>query len=86
MPSPGPDVYTDRINKSGAGLAALIVIERGWVSDKFNVSLTVTVKFEVPVLVGVPEITPPGLKESIAGSEPVKLQVSVPIPPVGCSV
>ena len=33
MPSPGPDVFTDKVNKSGAGLAALIAIERDCVSD-----------------------------------------------------
>jgi hypothetical protein len=49
--------------------------------------VTLTVKLAVPVLVGVPEITPLGLRESIAGSDPPERdQDSRPIPPVVCSV
>ena len=86
IPLPGPEVFTDKVTKSGAGVAALIVSESAWVSAWFKVSVTRTVKFAVPAVVGVPEITPPGLKDSIAGSEPVKLQVSAPMPPVAWSV
>ncbi len=51
-------------------------------------SVTFTVKVDVPVAVGVPEIAPEPLRLSPAGSEePVaKLQVSVPVPPVAASV
>jgi len=47
------------------------------VSDWFKVSVILTVKFAVPAVVGVPEMTPAGLKESIAGSNPPeRVQVS----------
>ena len=37
--------------------AATMVIDRTWVSDSDNESVTFTVKLAVPVPVGVPEIT-----------------------------
>ena len=66
--------------------AALTVIERGCVSDRDNASVTFTVKFERPVLVGVPEMVPAWLRARLAGSDPPeRLQTSVPVPPVACN-
>ena len=50
--------------------AALTAIDRDAVSDNVNESVTRTVKFEVPVLVGVPEMVPVGLSARLAGSDP----------------
>lgn len=70
---------------NGVG-AALIVIERGRVADCDNASVTFTVKLDVPLLVGVPEIVPDWFKARFAGSEPLeRLQTSVPVPPVACN-
>ena len=67
--------------------AALIVIERGCVSDCDIASVAFTVKFEVPVLVGVPEMVPDVLRARFAGSDPADfVHTSVPVPPVACSV
>jgi hypothetical protein len=50
-------------------------------------SVAVTVKVEVPRVVGVPEIVPELLNESPPGSVPlVTLQVIGGVPPVACSV
>ena len=50
-------------------------------------SVTRTVKFEVPAVVGVPEITPPELKESPAGRLPLwRDQLYGVTPPVAASV
>jgi hypothetical protein len=50
-------------------------------------SVTWTVKLEVPAVVGVPEITPPELKESPAGSEPdASDQLYGVTPPAAASV
>ena len=46
--------------------AATMVIDRAWVSDSDNESVTFTVKLAVPVPVGVPEITPAELRERFA--------------------
>jgi hypothetical protein len=40
----------------GGGVGWVIVIERSWMSDRFNVSVTLTVKFEMTGAVGVPKI------------------------------
>src|SRR5581483_3375876 len=48
----------------------LIVIESGAVADPDPLSVTLTVKFAVPALVGVPDITPPP-RVRPAGSDPV---------------
>jgi hypothetical protein len=46
-------------------------------------SVTFTVKVDVPVAEGVPEIVPELLSDRFAGSEPdTTVQVSVPVPPV----
>ena len=70
---------------SGGG-AALMVSEKAFVSDCDNASVTVTVKFEVPVLVGVPAMVPDVLRLRFAGSEPVLLQASGGVPPVAVNV
>ena len=62
--------------------AATMVIDRTWVSDSDNESVTFTVKLAVPVPVGVPEITPAELRERFVGSDPrSRLPASVPVPP-----
>ena len=67
--------------------AALIVIERGCVSDRDAASVTLTVKFAVPAVVGLPEMTPAELSVRFAGSDPLeRLQVRAPVPPVACTV
>ena len=65
---------------------ALTTIERGCVSDCEMASVTFTVKFEVPVLVGVPEMVPPEFRARFVGSDPPeRFQTSVPVPPVACN-
>ena len=50
-------------------------------------SLAVTVKFEAPAVVGVPEIAPALLRVNPAGKLPlVTLQVMVPTPPLDCKL
>ncbi|MGD0922781.1 MAG: hypothetical protein ABSA70_13590 [Terriglobia bacterium] len=51
-------------------------------------SVTCTVNVQLPVLVGVPEITPVDeLSDNPGGSVPLMtLQVSVPAPPLACNV
>lgn len=50
-------------------------------------SLAVTVKFEVPAAVGVPEIAPAVLMVNPAGKEPlVTLRVMAPTPPLVCTL
>ncbi len=67
--------------------AVVTVIEIGCVSVCDSASLARTVKFEVPVLVGVPEMTPLELNARFTGSDPALwLQTKVPVPPVACSV
>lgn len=67
--------------------AALTAIDRDAVSDNVNESVTRTVKFEVPVLVGVPEMVPVGLSARFAGSDPEEtLQTSDPMPPSALKV
>jgi hypothetical protein len=62
---------------------ATTVIERAFASDCDNESVTRAVKFEVPVLVGVPDIVPPLLNERFAGREPpATFHDSAPLPPV----
>src|SRR5436305_5161678 len=69
-----------------------IVIERACVSSSdgsliASLSATRTVKFEVPDLVGVPEITPVDERLSPAGSVPdARLHTRAPSPPVAASV
>ena len=48
----------------------LIVIESGAVADPEALSVTLTVKFAVPALVGVPDIAPPPSVRP-AGRDPV---------------
>jgi hypothetical protein len=67
--------------------AVVTVIERGCVSVCDSASATRTVKFEVPVLVGVPEMTPLELNARFAGSDPaLRLQTKFPVPPVAWRV
>ena len=71
---------------SGGG-AALMVSEKAFVADCDNASVTFTVKFEVPVLVGVPEMVPVELRVRFAGSDPAEaIQESVPVPPLAMRV
>jgi hypothetical protein len=59
----------------------------GAVSAGLPESATWTVKVDVPVAVGVPEITPPPLRLTPLGSVPeAKLHVRVPAPPLACRV
>ena len=65
----------------------MIVIERARVTTCPAESATWTVNKNVPVAVGVPEITPViGFIPRIGGSVPATmLQVSGPVPPVVCT-
>jgi hypothetical protein len=49
-----------------------IAIDRAFVAVSAGVceSVTLTVKLEVPAVVGVPEMTPPEERDNPAGSEP----------------
>ncbi len=51
-----------------------------------ELSVTLTVKLKVPVLVGVPEIVPPELSVRPVGRVPDTLHVSGRTPPVAVSV
>ena len=67
---------------NAAGLTGML---SGWlaVCGRVPESLAVMVKFEVPGVVGVPEIVPELLNESPAGSVPLlTLQVMGGVPPV----
>ena len=75
----GSDVV---VMANGAGLIVMLsgfVAETGVGAE----SVTLTVKLEVPAVVGVPEIVPELLNDSPAGKDdPVAaLQVSAPAPP-----
>ena len=66
-----------------------IVIDKGCSSTCPEVSVTRTVKFEVPAVLAalvVPEIKPVVMfKLKFCGSEPaIKLQVRAPLPPEAC--
>jgi hypothetical protein len=68
-------------------IAPLIVIVSAWVAPAPAESVTLTVKVDTPAATGVPLNTPPALKVSPAGSEPVETnQVSGAVPPVAASV
>jgi hypothetical protein len=70
----------------GAGLTEMLSCF-GAVSAGLPESATWTVKVDVPVAVGVPEITPPPLRLTPLGSVPeAKLHVRVPAPPLACRV
>ena len=65
----------------------MMVSEKAFVADCENASVTVTVKFEVPALVGVPEMVPVELRARFAGSDPeTRLQTRVPVPPLAWRV
>ena len=67
--------------------AALMVSEKAFVADCDNASVTLTVKFEVPVLVGVPEMVPDILRVRFAGRDPAEtLQANGGVPPVAVNV
>jgi len=64
-----------------------MVSENAFVADCENASVTVTVKFEVPALVGVPEMVPVELRVRFAGSAPAETpQDRVPNPPLAWRV
>ena len=70
----------------GAGFTAMLSCFVA-VSAGLPESATCTVKVEVPVAVGVPEITPLALRLNPLGSVPeAKLHVRAPTPPLACSV
>jgi hypothetical protein len=72
---------------SGAGLTVRLSCFVA-VSEGLPESATWTVKVDVPVAVGVPEITPP-LRVKPLGSAPepeAKLHVRAPAPPLACKV
>ncbi len=57
-----------------------------WICCGVPVSATFTVKYEVPVAVGVPEMPPVLVRVKPEGNDPVsRLQVRVPVPPVAAS-
>ena len=67
--------------------AALMVSEKAFVADCDNASVTFTVKFEVPAMVGVPEMVPVELRVRFAGRDPAETpQERVPIPPLAWRV
>ncbi len=60
---------------------------RAWVSVAFELSVTSTVKFELPAAVGIPLIVPLAPSDSPAGSEPaLNDQLLPPVPPLAESV
>lgn len=65
----------------------VMVMLNALVPDAFKVSVAFTVKPNVPVFVGVPEITPPEERVRPFGNEPpVSDQVYGPVPPLAASV
>ena len=65
------------------GAGRTMVIDNACVSDCNKLSVTCTVKLNVPAVVGVPEIPPvEESKFSPGGIVPVKLQVNGGVPPV----
>jgi hypothetical protein len=71
---------------NGAELSTML---SGWLAVCAGVreSVAVTLKAEVPGVVGVPEIVPELLNESPAGRVPLlTLQLMGGVPPVACSV
>ena len=69
-----------------APLTAIVRV-RSCVSDRFNASVTSTLKIEVAVVVGVPEIVPPELRVRFIGSDPkIIFQLSGGAPPVAVNV
>ena len=66
--------------------AGLIASDSEAVADTDALSVALTVKLAVPAVVGVPEMVPPALRLSPAGSEPVDTdQVYGGDPPVAAS-
>jgi len=64
-----------------------MVSEKALVADSDKASVTFTVKFDVPALVGVPEMVPVELRVRFAGSAPeTRLQTRVPVPPLAWRV
>ena len=72
----------------GGCAAAATVILRAFVPVLFAASVTCTVKEEVPVAVGVPEITPVDVtRVRPAGNVPaLRLQLYGVVPPLACNV
>ena len=80
MPAGSDEVVTVR-----AG--GLIVRESAAVADADALSITLTVTFAVPAVVGVPDIVPPAARVSPAGSDPLAIvHVYGGVPPVALSV
>ena len=70
----------------GFRTSPLTTMESACVAVAPNASVTRTVKFDVPAVVGLPEMTPAADRVSPAGSEPdASDQVSGPVPPVATS-
>ena len=67
--------------------AGATVIDSDREADPDTVSVALTVKFEVPEVVGVPAIWPGALRFSPAGNEPEAIDhVKYPVPPLACNV
>jgi hypothetical protein len=67
--------------------AAATLMDSDRVADPDAVSVALTVKFEVPEVVGVPVIWPDAPRFSPAGNEPDAIDhVKDPVPPLACSV
>src|SRR5688572_30224790 len=83
---------TGRLTVVMTGLDSSTTMEKArvfiWRPMPTPASVTCAIKFETPATVGVPEITPPELKESPGGREPLKItQLSGGCcPPVAASV
>ena len=66
---------------------ALMVSEKAFVAVCDNASVTFTVKFEVPVLVGDPEMVPAELRVRFVGRDPTEtVHANGGVPPVAVNV
>jgi hypothetical protein len=75
---PGNEVV---VITGAGGFATVIDNVGGVVSVRESESVTCGVKVNVPIAVGVPDITPvDGVKVKLGGSVPVTLQVTEPVP------
>lgn len=73
------------VNAGGAAAATTIERDTDWVCAGLPASVTVAVKLEVPLAVGVPEIKPVGDMVSPAGRLPTLMnQLYGEVPPLAC--
>ena len=82
-----PTVPSGRVAVVMFGAEPEMMIDRAFVSESDTVSTACTMKLNVPVVVGAPEITPEvGSMVNGGGSVPALVdQVSAPVPPVACT-